>query len=94
MNKAQLVEAMAKQTGASKKVTEDTLNAFIDVVEKQVKKGEKVQLVGFGTFEQKKRAARKGKNPRTGEAIKIKAAKVPAFKAGASFKALVDGKKK
>jgi len=94
MNKQQLVEAMAKETGASKKATEDALNAFIAVVEKSVKKGDKVQLVGFGTFEQKKRAARKGNNPKTGETIKIAAAKVPAFKAGASFKALVNGKKK
>lgn len=94
MNRAELVAAIAKEAGTSKKDTEAMLKAYIDIVTKTVKKGDKVQLVGFGTFEQRKRAARKGKNPKTGEAIKIAAAKVPAFKAGAAFKEAVAGKKK
>ena len=94
MNRTELVAAIAKEAGTSKKDTEAMLKAYIDVVTKAVKKGDKVQLVGFGTFEQRKRAARKGKNPLTGEAIKIAAAKVPAFKPGAQFKELVNGKKK
>ena len=94
MNRQELVDALVKETGASKKDTEAFLKAFIETVEKQVKKGDKVQLVGFGTFEQRKRAARKGKNPLTGDTIKIAAAKVPAFKPGAAFKELVNGKKK
>ena len=94
MNRQELVEVLAKETGFSKKDSDAFLKTFIDTVEAQVKKGNKVQLVGFGTFEQRKRAARKGKNPLTGETIKIAAAKVPAFKAGAQFKELVNGKKK
>ena len=94
MNRAQLVEAIAKEAGTSKKDTEAMLKAYINVVTKTVKKGDKVQLVGFGTFEQRKRAARKGKNPKTGETIKIPAAKVPAFKAGAAFKEAVAAKRK
>jgi len=94
MNRTELVAAIAKEAGTSKKDTENMLKAYIEVVEKAVKKGEKVQLVGFGTFELRKRAARKGKNPKTGEAIKIAAAKVPAFKPGAAFKAAVNPKKK
>ena len=93
MNRAELVAAIAKEAGTSKKDTEAMLKAYINVVTKTVKKGDKVQLVGFGTFEQRKRAARKGKNPKTGEAIKIPAAKVPAFKAGAAFKEAVANKK-
>ncbi len=94
MNKAQLVEAIAKEANTSKKDAEAMLKAYVDIVTKTVKKGDKVQLVGFGTFEQRKRAARKGKNPKTGETIKIAAAKVPVFRAGAAFKAAVNGKKK
>jgi len=94
MNRAELVAAIAKEAGTSKKDTEAMLKAYIEIVTKTVKKGDKVQLVGFGTFEQRKRAARKGKNPKTGEAIKIAAAKVPAFKAGAAFKEAVAGRKK
>ena len=86
MNKAELVDAMAKQTGATKKDTETSLNAFVDVVTKELSKGGKIQLVGFGTFEVRKRAARKGRNPQTGEEIKIPAAKTPAFKAGKALK--------
>lgn len=92
MNRTELVAAIAKQAGTSKKDTEAMLKAYIEVVTKAVKKGDKVQLVGFGTFEQRTRAARKGKNPKTGEVIKIAKAKVPAFKAGAAFKEAVNGK--
>lgn len=94
MNRAELVEAMAKENKLSKKANEDMLKAFIDVTSKELKKGGKVQLVGFGTFEVAKRGARKGRNPATGEAIKIKASKSPRFKAGKSLKDLVNGVKK
>ena len=90
MNKVELVEAMAKKTGLSKKDAEAALKAFIDTVEFEVKKGRKVQLVGFGTFELSKRAARKGRNPQTGEALKIKASKTPKFKPGKAFKDAVN----
>ncbi len=92
MNKSELVEALAKKTGATKKATEETLNAFVEVVEATLKKGEKVQLVGFGSFEARKRAARKGRNPQTGKEIKIAAKTVPAFSAGKKFKELVNKK--
>ena len=90
MNKVELVEAMAKKTGLTKKQAGDALNAFIETVETQVKKGKSVQLVGFGTFEVSKRAARVGRNPQTGETMKIKATKAPKFRAGASFKAMLN----
>ena len=90
MNKSELVEALAKKTGATKKATEETLNAFVEVVEATLKKGDKVQLVGFGSFEARKRAARKGRNPQTGEEIKIAAATVPAFKAGKALRETVN----
>lgn len=94
MNKVELVEAMAKKSGLAKKDCEAALKAFIDTVEFEVKKGRKVQLVGFGTFELTKRAARKGRNPQTGDNIKIKASKSPKFKPGKAFKDLVNGVKK
>ena len=94
MNKTELVDAIAKQAGLSKKDSEAAVKAFTDVVSKELKKKGKVQLVGFGTFETSKRAARKGKNPQTGEAIKIPAATVPKFKAGKALKDLVNGAKK
>ena len=97
MNKAELVEAMVKKTGLSKKDAEAGLNAFVDVVKKELanKKGDrKVQLVGFGTFEVAERKARTGRNPSTGETIKIKASKAPRFKAGKAFKDAVNGAKK
>ena len=90
MNKVELVEAMAKQTGLSKKDAEAALKAFIDTVELEVKKGNKVQLVGFGTFEVSKRAKREGRNPQTGEKMVIKASKTPKFKAGKAFKDLLN----
>ena len=86
MNKTELVAAIADKTELSKKDSEKALKAFIDVVGEELKKGEKIQLVGFGTFEVTERAARTGKNPRTGEAIQIAASKVPAFKAGRALK--------
>ena len=73
MNKTELVAAMAEQTNLSKKDAEAALKAFIDVVSEELKKGEKVQLVGFGTFEVSERAAREGRNPQTGETMEIKA---------------------
>lgn len=86
MNKAELVAAIAEKTELSKKDSEKALKAFIDVVTEELKKGEKVQLVGFGTFETSKRAAREGRNPQTGETVKIAARVVPGFKAGSKLK--------
>lgn len=86
MNKTELVAALAEKAEVSKKDAEKVLNAFVETVQDAVKADDKVQLVGFGTFESKARAARDGKNPQTGEAIKIAACKVPAFKAGKAFK--------
>ena len=86
MNKTELVAALAEQAGVSKKDAEKVLKAFTDVVTDELKKGEKVQLVGFGTFEVSKRAAREGRNPATKQPIKIPASKAPKFKAGKAFK--------
>ena len=86
MNKSQFVEAIAKETGLSKTDAAKAVNAYADVVKKALKKNDKVQLVGFGTFSVSKRAARQGIKPATGEKIRIKAAKVPKFKAGAALK--------
>ena len=86
MNKTELVAAMAEQAGVSKKDAEKVLKAFTDVVEEELKKGEKVQLVGFGTFEVSERAAREGRNPQSGKAMKIEASKAPKFKAGKALK--------
>lgn len=86
MNKAELVSAIAEKTELSKKDAEKALKAFIDVVTEELKKGEKVQLVGFGTFETSKRAAREGRNPHTGETMKIAASVAPKFKAGKALK--------
>ncbi len=95
MNKAELVEAIVKKTGLTKKDAEKGLNAFTEVVIEELaskKKGaeHKVQLVGFGTFEVSKRSARKGRNPSTGEEIKIKASKSPKFKPGKALKDAVN----
>ena len=89
MNKTELVALMAEESGLSKKDAEKALNAFIGGVQNAVKAGDKVSLIGFGTFEARARASREGKNPQTGEKIKIVACKVPAFKAGKAFKDLV-----
>ncbi|MBQ7792470.1 MAG: HU family DNA-binding protein, partial [Clostridia bacterium] len=85
----ELVAAMAEKAGVSKKDAEKVLGAFVDVVGESLKKGDKIQLVGFGTFETRERAAREGKNPQTGEKITIAASTVPAFKAGKALKDLI-----
>ena len=89
MNKTELVAAIADEAGLSKKDAEKALKAFTDVVTEELKKGEKVQLVGFGTFEVSERAAREGRNPQTGAAMKIAASKAPKFKAGKALKDLI-----
>ena len=86
MNKTELIAAMAEKTELTKKDTERALKAFIDVVTDELKKGEKVQIVGFGTFEVTERAAREGRNPHTGEPMPIAASKAPKFKAGKALK--------
>ena len=86
MNKAELVAAMSDKAQLSKKDAEAALKAFTDVVAEELKKGEKIQLVGFGTFEVAERPAREGRNPRTGETMKIAASKAPKFKAGKALK--------
>ena len=90
MNKTELVAAMAEQTNLSKKDAEKAVKAFIDVVTDELKKGEKVQVVGFGTFEVAERAAREGRNPKTGETMPIAASKTPKFKAGKALKDMVN----
>ena len=92
MNKSELIAAMAAKTGETKKDAEAALNAFVNVVTEALVKGDKVQLVGFGSFEVRKRAARKGRNPQTKEEIKIPASKAPVFKAGKALKDLVNNK--
>ena len=92
MNKQELVEAIAHSTKLSKKDTELVLSAFTETVTKELKKKGKVQLVGFGTFEVSKRAAREGRNPQTGATMKIPAAYAPKFKAGKALKDLVNKK--
>ena len=90
MNKTELVAAMAESADLSKKDAEKALKAFIEVVTDELKKDEKVQLVGFGTFEVAQRAAREGRNPRTGEKMQSKASKAPKFKAGKALKDAVN----
>ena len=90
MNKTELIAAMAEQTQLSKKDAEAALKAFIDVVSEELKKGEKVQLVGFGTFVVFERAAREGRNPDTGETMTTNASKTPKFKAGKALKDMVN----
>ena len=86
MNKTEFIAAVAEKAEISKKDSEKALKAFVDVVAEQLKAGDKVQLVGFGTFEVSERAAREGRNPQTGEAMKIAASKSPKFKAGKALK--------
>ncbi len=90
MNRTELVAAIAEKTQLSKKDADLALKAFIDVVSEEMQKGEKVQLVGFGTFEVSERAAREGRNPKTGETMTISASKSPKFKAGKALKDLVN----
>lgn len=86
MNKSELVAAVQEATQLKKKDAEAAVVAFVDTIKEALKKGEKVQLIGFGTFESKKRPARVARNPRTGEEIKVKASKAPVFKASKAFK--------
>jgi len=90
MNKTELVAAIAEKSELSKKDSEKALKAFIDTVTEELKKGEKIQLVGFGTFEVQHRAAREGRNPKTGETMPIAASKTPKFKAGKALKDMVN----
>ena len=92
MNKAELIAKIAEESKLTKKAAETALDAFVTSVETALKNGEKVQLVGFGTFEVRERAARKGRNPQTKEVIKIPASKAPVFKAGKALKELVNKK--
>ncbi len=86
MNKTELIDSMAAKTGLTKKNAEAALNAFVETVSEELTKGEKVSLVGFGTFEVSERAEREGRNPQTGETMKIAASKAPKFKAGKALK--------
>jgi DNA-binding protein HU-beta len=93
VNKKELIDTVAKSTGETKRVVGDVVEETLTTIQKQVKRGDKVTIPGFGTFSRRARAARTARNPRTGEAIKVKASKVPAFKAGAGFKTFVSGKR-
>lgn len=90
MTKPELVSAMSEKTGVSKKDAAASIDAFVEIISDVLKHGDKLQLVGFGTFEVSERAARTGRNPQTGEDIKIPAAKIPKFKAGAALKNAVN----
>lgn len=93
MNKSELINAIAAKSGLTKKDTEKALAATLDTITASLKKGDKVQLVGFGTFEVRNRAAKQGHNPKTGAPMKIPASKLPAFKAGKGLKDAVAKKK-
>jgi len=93
MNKAELIEQIAKDAGLTKTQANDALNSFTNTVVASLKKGENVTLVGFGTFSVSQRSARNGRNPQTGEVIKIKARKLPKFKAGKDFATKIAGAK-
>ena len=92
MNKEELVQEIAKKAKVTQKDAGEVLNALVDTIQKTVAKGKKVTLVGFGTFESRKRAARTGRNPQTGKEISIPAKTVPVFSAGKKFKTTVNGK--
>jgi DNA-binding protein HU-beta len=94
MNRKELVDALSAKTDSTKADAERNIAALIEIVTATLKKGDSISLVGFGSFEVRKRAARIGRNPKTGAELKIKASKVPAFKAGATLKAAVNGVKK
>jgi DNA-binding protein HU-beta len=94
MNRKELIDALAAKTNSTKADADRSIGALIDIITATLKKGDNVALVGFGTFEVRKRAARIGRNPATGAELKIKASKAPAFKAGATLKAAVNGAKK
>jgi DNA-binding protein HU-beta len=93
MNKAEMIDKISKDSGITKTQANDAIDAFTDCVVASLKKGDRVTLVGFGTFSVSERAARNGRNPQTGEVIKIKARKVPKFKAGKEFSTKISGKK-
>ena len=93
MNKSDLVAIVAEKMGATKREAETSLNAVVEAITESLVKGEKIQLVGFGSFEIRKRAARKGRNPQTKEEIRIPASKAPVFKAGKAFKDAVNNAK-
>ncbi len=86
MNKTEFINAVAAKEGIEKKCAEKAVNAVFATIADQLAKGEKIQLVGFGTFEVRERAEKQGRNPRTGEVMTVAASKVPAFKAGAALK--------
>ena len=90
MNKTELIAAVAEKADISKKDAEKAMKAFVEVVTEQLKNGDKVQVVGFGTFEVSERAAREGRNPQTGETMEIKASKTPKFKAGKALKDMMN----
>ena len=92
MNKSELIAAIAAKTGETKKNAEASINAMIDVIAETLASGDKIQLVGFGSFEVRQRAARKGRNPQTGKEMKIDAKKAPVFKAGKALKDAVNKK--
>ena len=92
MNKEELVQEISKKANVTQKEATEVLSSLIDTIQKTVAKGKKVSLVGFGTFEPRKRAARTGRNPQTGKELKIPAKTVPAFTAGKKFKTVVNGK--
>ena len=92
MNKKELIDSIADKTGESRRTVNEVLDTTITQIQSQVKKGERVSLPGFGTFERRNRSARTARNPRTGEEIKVPATKVPAFKPGSSFKDFVAGR--
>ncbi len=92
MNKEELVQEISKKANVTQKEATEVLSSLIDTIQKTVAKGKKVTLVGFGTFEPRKRAARTGRNPQTGKELKIPAKTVPAFSAGKKFKTVVNGK--
>jgi DNA-binding protein HU-beta len=94
MNKKELIDAMAMRTGSSKAEADRALDALIETISDTLKKGDSVSLVGFGSFEARERPERTGRNPRTGEELKIAASRVPAFKAGAMLRAAVNGSQK
>ena len=94
MNKGELIAALAAKTEKTKKESEAALNGILEVIAESMAKGEKAQLIGFGTFEAKSRPARVARNPRTGDSVKIAACKAPAFKAGKALKDAVNKKKK
>lgn len=91
MNRKELIDALAEKTGSTKIAAEQNISALIEIIGETLGKGGNVALVGFGTFEVRERAARVGRNPKTGAELKIKASKVPAFKAGATLKSVVNG---